>query len=202
MDSPTELGIRALVRLLLSHNAVSDKDRNKAANLLKAHARSERGRYHIVQTGCIQEIVHLLLDPDVVVSVCCLVLNLAYAKATTEVSRLKLVEADVCGKLVQVLECARLDGKKAALGALLNLSLGSEDRKDRITFTEHLLVALAGCLEVGHDEVACRTAAVVTSLCIGDDMVSNDEKTPEEASFAAAVPPMPRPMPRCPDDTC
>ena len=74
MDSPTELGIRALVRLLLSRNAVSDKDRNKAANLLKAHARSERGRYHIVQTGCIQEIVHLLLDPDVVVSVCCLCL--------------------------------------------------------------------------------------------------------------------------------
>lgn len=63
MDVASAPGIQNLLRLLLEPS-VTLHDRLKATTILKAHARCERGRYHIISSGKVNEIVALLEDHE------------------------------------------------------------------------------------------------------------------------------------------
>jgi len=126
--APTQHRVNKLVGLLVSAAEADDEGRAVVAEALKHVARTAVGRQLIANTGQLQLIAYVLIDPDVCDEVAGLVLNLTYPSDVDSTVRGTLVDGGVVRNLTAMLEFGCPIGKRAALGALQNLTIGCQSR--------------------------------------------------------------------------
>jgi hypothetical protein len=96
-------------------------------------------------------------------------MNIAFADAATETARHELMAAGVLTHLSNGLGDSTSSSRTrcSLLGVLLNLSIASEERKDRLVAADGLVHSLCTCLGTDiHLHVIHRAAALVVSLAI------------------------------------
>jgi hypothetical protein len=103
-------------------------------------------------------------------------MNIAFADAATEAARHELVAAGVITHLSNGLGNSTSSSRTrgSLLAVLLNLSIASEERKDRLVAADGLVHSLCTCLGTDiHLHVIHRAAALVVSLAIESGRSSN-----------------------------
>eukprot|EP00041_Stephanoeca_diplocostata_P030783 m.940223 g.940223 ORF g.940223 m.940223 type:complete len:939 (+) comp23826_c0_seq2:319-3135(+) len=167
----TPESVGACVAMFLATEHVSDEDRSAAMVQLKLHARYAEGRNFIYRTGCIPQLVFLLVDPGTVEAAVATIVNLAYTAHPTRNIIDALVQANIVQRITWVLEFAPAGARKSALNALVNVAIGSNEYKSLICRHPGLPEQLVRCIRCAEEGINFNAARLVHSLCCDGDQI-------------------------------